>query len=103
MADAVEAISCGGTDGFNWRVDYDGGESDLVWVEADSWGTILLDDCPNLKPNQECWPLIEDTVNPNHRCGQNVAFVPGSGAVGKYRIQIGMGTTDCDYQGTGPT
>jgi hypothetical protein len=107
MADGVEAIQVVNASSvdmatFTWRVDYDGGESAEQQVVGGGSGMILLDDCPGLKPNQECWPLVHPILGESGRCGTNVAFSPRCGLVGTYKINAGA-VVDCDYQGAAPS
>jgi hypothetical protein len=74
-----------------WRVTYDGGESDLT-----SETEIQLSACPGLAVGDQCWPLIEPVGGTNHQCGGvNVAYQPGAGT----RSYMITGTVDdisCD-------
>ena len=82
-------------DDWHWRVNYAGGESDLV--DGPSQITIMLSDCPGLQVGQECWPLIEPGIEKNHECGDNVAYDP-NGEDAWYDVSTGGGGMDCSLR-----
>jgi hypothetical protein len=94
----VSAISIYFDGVLSWCVNYNGGESPLSEVN-EGVNTIQLSECPGLQPGQECWPLLEPTVGPNHNCGDNVAYDPAGGTA-RYNISNGTmpGSLSCSLQ-----
>lgn len=80
-----------------WRVNYGTGESDLTGdVGQGQESSIGLSTCPDLKVGDQCWPLIEPLVGPNHECGgNNVRYEPGAGPV-QYMITGTADDLSCD-------
>jgi hypothetical protein len=81
---------------FDWRVNYDGGESDLTGhISFGQQNDIDLTACKGLAVGQECWPLIEPSGGRNHNCGDNVQLDP-FGGIAVYRITGGVDNLSCE-------